>query len=62
MTAPATRAWQVVRMDGFRISHPFLARDPKCPEERHPTRDCGCQVFRTLDAADAYIAEQEAAR
>jgi hypothetical protein len=50
------RTWQIVRMNGFRISHPFLARDPKCPQERHPTRDCGCRVFRTIRDADAYIA------
>ena len=53
-------AWEVVRMTGFRISHPFIVRDPACPKERHPTRDCGCKVFRTEREARTYSAQMEA--
>lgn len=51
--------WRIVPMQGFRINSPYLARDPKCPETRHPTRHCGCKVFKTMKAAEAYIAEKE---
>lgn len=57
----APRTWQVVHMTGTQMRHPYLARDPKCPQERHPTRDCGCKVFRTVRDAEAYIATKEAA-
>lgn len=55
------RPWAVVKMTGTVMRHPWLARDPKCPEGRHPTRDCGCKVFMTSDAAERYIAEKAAA-
>jgi hypothetical protein len=50
----------VTRMRGGSgtISHPFLARDPKCPDTPHPTRWCGCKVFRTETAAHEYEREQ----
>ena len=51
--------WEIVTMTGFRINSPYLARDPKCPKDRHPTRDCCCQVFKTMKAAQAYVTEQE---
>lgn len=51
--------WEIVAMQGFRINSPYLARDPKCPKERHPTRDCGCKVFKTQAAAVRYIASKE---
>ena len=50
--------WEIVGMTGFRISHPFMARDPRCPKERHPTRDCRCHVFKTTAEASRYITEQ----
>lgn len=53
--------FKVERMSGFRISHPYIAIDPKCPPGRHPTRDCRCRVFKTEREAYAY-AEQESAR
>jgi hypothetical protein len=46
--------WRVERMSGFKISHPFIVVDPLCPPTRHPTRDCGCTVFRTLPKATEY--------
>ena len=48
-------SWIVKTMTGFRISHPYIAVDPACPDGRHPTRDCGCKVFKTRDEADAYV-------
>jgi hypothetical protein len=57
MTAPT---WRVDRMTGFRISHPFAAHAPGCPDGPHPTRSCLCRVFRTTAEAEAYIAEQTA--
>jgi hypothetical protein len=53
-----TAAWSVEHMPGFRISHPYVAHDPACPSGPHPTRNCGCRVFRTIADAEAYIAEQ----
>lgn len=53
----STAVWAVEKMTGFRISHPYAAHDPACPPGRHPTRDCGCRVFRTIAEAEAYIAE-----
>lgn len=52
----AADRWRVKRMTGGTgtISHPWIVLDPACPEGRHPTRDCGCAVFRTLPAALAY--------
>lgn len=52
--------WDIARMDGFRISHPFIVRNPTCPKERHPTRDCGCRVFRTMREAETYRDERNA--
>lgn len=51
-------SWTVDRIKGYRISHPFAAHDPNCPPGPHPTRDCRCQVFRTVEDAEAYISEQ----
>jgi hypothetical protein len=61
MNTAASKPWQVVRMTGTQMRHPYLARDPKCPEQRHPTRECGCRVFRTTAEAEAYIAHKEGA-
>ena len=51
--------WEIVQMTGFRINSPYMARDPKCPKERHPTRNCGCRVFKTKKAAQEYIDHHE---
>lgn len=50
----------VIRMRGGSgtISHPYIAQNPACPEGRHPTRECGCKVFRTVKQAEAYEREQ----
>ena len=47
--------WQIVQMAGFRISHPWIAVAPGCKAVPHPTRTCGCKVFRTTKEAQAYI-------
>ena len=47
--------WQIVVMAGFRISHPYIAVAPGCEARPHPTRTCGCKVFRTIKEAQAYI-------
>lgn len=52
--------WEIVTMSGYRISHPYLARDPQCPKQRHPTRNCGCEVFKTVAEANKYIEAKEA--
>jgi len=46
--------WEVKTMTGYRINSPYIVTDPACPEGRHPTRDCGCRVFKTKKAAQAY--------
>ena len=51
--------WKVERMSGYRISHPFIVLDPGCPPGRHPTRNCGCEVFKKYDQAVAYKNRQE---
>jgi hypothetical protein len=43
------------------MSHPFIATNPTCPDGRHPTRVCGCKVFRTEREAQAYAAERNRA-
>jgi hypothetical protein len=50
----------ITRMKGGSgtISHPWVAVDPQCPPDRHPTRWCGCKVFRTVAEAETYIAER----
>lgn len=50
------QAWRVSRIKSrtLNISHPFIAQAPGCPDGPHPTRDCGCQVFRTEAQAHAY--------
>ena len=50
--------WQIIPMKGFRISHPYIAVTPGCPASPHPTRDCQCKVFKTVQAAQTYINEQ----
>lgn len=60
----ATSGWQIRRVDKGRpfqrtISHGFVAVAPGCPNGRHPTRDCGCRVFKTDAEAAAYVTEQE---
>jgi hypothetical protein len=49
--------WRIVRMTGGSrtINHPWIAVAPGCPTDRHPTRDCGCKVHETRDAAAAYV-------
>lgn len=52
--------WRIETMSGGSrtITHPYIAVAPGCPTERHPTRECGCKVFRTTAAAEEYIAER----
>lgn len=64
MPASQTTAWRTRRVDEGRpfqrtISHGFVAVAPGCPDGRHPTRDCGCRLFKTEADAVAYINEQE---
>jgi hypothetical protein len=42
------------------FSHGWIAVAPECPLERHPTRDCGCTVFRTDAAANEFVAAKNA--
>lgn len=51
--------WCIQRMTGFTIKHPFIVLDPACPPGRHPTRNCGCQVFRTMAEAEKYRDQQQ---
>lgn len=51
--------WKVERMTGYKISHPFIVLDPTCPPGRHPTRDCGCKVFKTEREANSYSDRME---
>lgn len=55
--------WRIQPMRGGSgtISHSVIAIAPGCPDTRHPTRDCGCKVFRSRAQAEAYIREQVAA-
>lgn len=55
---PVASTWRITRMTGYRISHPYIAVTPGCPTERHPTRDCRCTVFRTLEDAETYVDRQ----
>lgn len=55
---PVTPAWTVQRVTGFTLTHPWAAHDPACPDGPHPTRDCGCRVFRTESEARTYIQEK----
>jgi hypothetical protein len=32
----------------------WFVRAPGCPEGPHPTRDCGCRVFKDPEAAQHY--------
>jgi hypothetical protein len=59
MTADGA-GWGVKRMKGGSgtVSHPFIATNPTCPQGRHPTRVCGCKVFRTEREAQVYAAER----
>lgn len=52
---------QRVRSRTMNISHPWIAQAPGCPTGPHPTRDCGCKVFRTEAEAQAYVDEHERA-
>ena len=51
--------WRVKQIPGFRISHPFMAVAPGCPDAPHATRWCKCKVHRSEKDARAYINEQE---
>lgn len=55
-----TSTWRIDVMRGGSgtISHPVIAVAPGCPTTRHPTRDCGCKVFRSRAQAETYIAQQ----
>lgn len=55
--------WRIKPMSGGSgtISHSVIAIAPGCPDERHPTRDCECKVFRSAAQAEAYVAQKEAA-
>jgi len=57
---PTSDSWKVQRISGFTLSHPYAAHNPACPEGPHPTRSCGCRVFRSIEEAHAYIAERTA--
>lgn len=61
-SAVPVKGWTAHRMRGGSrtLSHGWIAVAPECPLERHPTRDCGCTVFRTPDEAAAFIAAQNA--
>lgn len=52
--------WEVKTMKGTLMGHPFIVTNPSCPEGRHPTRDCGCKVFRYRKEAETYAAERNA--
>lgn len=57
--------WTLTRVEAGRrgnitINSPVLVRAPGCPEGRHPTRDCGCKVFKRTVDAERYIVEQQA--
>jgi len=52
-------SWQIKKMPGYRISHPYMAVTPGCPLAPHPTRWCKCKVHRTSVAAQNYIEEQD---
>lgn len=56
------RTWRIETMRGGSgtMTHPVIAVAPGCPAERHPTRDCGCKVFRNRAQAQAYIDERVA--
>lgn len=53
--------WRIVAMRGGSgtITHPVIAVAPGCPDDRHPTRDCECTVFRNRKQAETFVAEQE---
>jgi hypothetical protein len=55
--------WRIRSMHGGTgtLTHPVIAVAPGCPDDRHPTRACGCKVFRSRAQADAYVAEQGSA-
>lgn len=57
-TLVEVNGWRVKEMSGYRISHPFIAVAPGCPDDRHPTRDCGCAVFKTMEAAMDHVMGQ----
>lgn len=50
--------WECKVMTGYRINTPFIVVNPACPPGRHPTRDCGCKVFKTQKKAMEYVDEQ----
>lgn len=51
--------WHIEKMTGYTIKFPYIAIDPACPPGRHPTRNCGCKVFRTEAEARHYIEEKQ---
>jgi hypothetical protein len=63
-------SWQVYRVtaathnrDGkprprVGTANSFVARAPGCPEGPHPTRDCGCRIFKNPADAEAYANEK----
>jgi hypothetical protein len=55
--------WRVARLDkgrrgNYTINSPWISRAPGCPPSRHPTRDCGCKVHKSIEAAVRYVEEQ----
>lgn len=50
------KAWKVKRMKHTYARTPFIVVNPECPPGRHPTRDCGCRVFKSEKKADEYAA------
>lgn len=62
-----TQEWRLGRVDQGRpfqrtISHGWAVTAPGCPDGRHPTRDCGCHLFKTHAEAEEYINEQKGVR
>lgn len=46
--------WTVKQLPGFRINPAIVVTAPGCPDGPHPTRHCGCRVFRLRRAAQTY--------
>lgn len=48
------KIWKVERMGSTYLRTPYIVTDPSCPKGRHPTRNCGCEVFKSKAKAEAY--------
>lgn len=56
-----SKPWVIRQMTGTLMWHSLIVANPACPEGRHPTRECGCKVFRTRAEAEKYAGEQATA-